>query len=100
MRSPSLFTDEIGDGPLGVDGPGRSPLRLPGRGHDALGDESIEDSLAANRYDASNRTPPVRDDDLVTITHTIEVAAQVIPELPDTDLHRAPLKVATCRRQL
>jgi hypothetical protein len=100
MRSPSLFTNEIGDGPLGVDGPGRSPLRPPGRCHDALGDESIEDTLAASRYEASNRAPAVRYDDLVTITHAIEVAAQVIPELPDTDLHRAPRKVATYRRLL
>jgi hypothetical protein len=59
----------------GPDGLGRWPLRLPGRCHDALGDESVEEPLGANRYDAGDRTPSVRDDDLIAITHPVEVAA-------------------------
>src|SRR5215211_7340501 len=91
-RSPSLFADQVGYGALGLDGLGRWPLRLPGRRHDALGDESVKDALAANRYDASDRSPAVCHDDLITITHPVEVAAQVVPEFPDADLHRSSLQ--------
>jgi hypothetical protein len=87
-RSPSLFADQVGYGALGLDGLGRWPLRLPGRCHDALGDESVKDALAANRYNAGDRSPPVRHDDLIAITHPVEVAAQVVPEFPDADLQR------------
>jgi hypothetical protein len=46
-------------------------------------------SADANRHDAGDRMPSVRDDNLLAIAHSVEVAAQVVPELPDTDLQSA-----------
>jgi hypothetical protein len=56
-RPPPPLADQVRDGPLGLDGLGCSPLRLPGGCHDPLGDEPVEDPLGANRYDTGDGTP-------------------------------------------
>jgi hypothetical protein len=89
-RSPALLDDQIRDGSLGIDGLRRSLLLLAGGCHDTLCDEPVEDALVSEWHNARDRSTSIGHDDLIAISDAVEVVAEVVLELPDSDFHETP----------
>jgi hypothetical protein len=82
-----LVDDEIGHRSLRGEGLRGSPLLASGGCDEALGDKAIEDALVSEWHHARDGTTSIGHDDLLTVSHTVEVATQVVLELSDPDFH-------------
>lgn len=88
MRSPTLFSYEVRDFPLGLGWPGSAPLRLPGTSHHTLRNQTIEGAFGPDRDDACDRSASVGDDNLASVAYSIEILAEVVSEFLYANFHR------------
>jgi hypothetical protein len=82
-----LLDHEVRRRSLRGDGFRRSPLLASGRRHDALCDEAVEDTLVSEWHHARDRSTSIGHDELIAVSHTVEVVTQVVLELSDSDFH-------------
>ena len=84
-----LVGDEIAHRSGGLDATGgQMTATAAARGSNHPGFDEIGEPVlgGVDREEAGNRPPPIGDDDLLAGTHSVEVSAEVVLELPNPDL--------------